>query len=225
MSMKRNQKRKKSSKARQKSRRLAIQRERRMEEFELFASNAEQAYRDGKSDQCLKWATKALKIHPNNFYLRGMAVESAMGKLVTVYGILLHAWEEGVLDRREELFIFAEIAVERKDYHLARRIYQHLLEEEHDLNRPLTKSQRKEAEQYLQYLDVVAPVKKPAPAGGTKPISPQKPVLKTKPIRKPAQFSESESQDQIEPPGGGATAGKAAQVPDTKPIEQSDPAA
>jgi SNF2 family DNA or RNA helicase len=159
INMKRKQKRKKSSKERQKKRRLAIQRERRMEDFEFFAWNAEDSFMKRKYDQCLKWASKALKIHPNDPYLRGMAIESAASsdKIVVLYGILLHAWENNVLYQREELIMLSEIALKRKDYHLARNIYHFLLNEELTLSRPLTKVQKKMVEQHLEYLDTVSP--------------------------------------------------------------------
>ncbi len=157
MAIDRQQKKKKKREKRRKDRRIRMERIQRHEKAEMYSSYANEAFYYEDYDEALSFALKSLKLDPSDDYIRDIAVKCAiyLNKEMLLFPHLLQSYRQGNLWRREEYLLLGELAFARKDYDLVREIYQGLIEDAYQLDRPLTKAQLKKVERGLKDCDLM----------------------------------------------------------------------
>jgi len=157
MAIDRQQKKKKKREKRRKDRRLRMERIQRHEKAEMYSSYAHEAFHYEDYDEALNFALKSLKLDPADDYIRDIAVKCAvyLEKEMLLFPHLLQSFRQGNLWRREEYLLLGELAFARKEYDLVREIYQGLIEDAYQLERPLTKAQLKKVERDLKDCDLM----------------------------------------------------------------------
>lgn len=151
MAIDRQQKKKKKREKRRKDRRVRMERIQRHEKAEMHASYANEAFYYDDYEEALTFALKSLKLDPSDDYIRDIAIKCAvyLEKEMLLFPHLLQSFRQGNLWQREEYLLLGELAINRKDFALAREIYQGLIADVYQLERPLTKAQLKKVERDL----------------------------------------------------------------------------
>jgi SNF2 family DNA or RNA helicase len=151
MAIDRQQKKKKKREKRRKDRRMRMERIQRHEKAEMYSSYANEAFFYDDYDEALNFALKSLKFDPTDGYIRDIAIKCAayLNKQALLYPHLTQAFRQDLFWQREEYLLLADLALGQKDFELAREIFQGLLADTYELERPLTKVQLKKLEKDL----------------------------------------------------------------------------
>src|SRR5512139_819734 len=147
----RREKKKKKRKEKQKARSERRERSLRQGRAEEFAWLANEAYRFRHYRHALSWATKALKIDPEDGFTRDIAIRCAkvLPEEKTLYLLLCQAWEREGLSRTEDWLLLGRLALSRKDPRLAEEVLRALVVELERSGRRFPKTKRKELERLL----------------------------------------------------------------------------
>ncbi len=151
MAIDRRLKKKKQREEKQKSRRLQALRELQHEKAEDYTWQASSAFRAQDFRRALLFAQKKLKMDPSDTRMRALAIESAqkVNDRDAFYNLLCQAYEHKELSSINNCLIFGRLAYERKDYRLAKEVYQQFKSDPCPLRGKLTKAVLKEVEQYV----------------------------------------------------------------------------
>ena len=157
MAIDRRLKQKKKREEKQKSRRLQVLRELQHEKAEDYDWEARSAFRAQDYKRTLLFAQKKLKLDPSDSRIRALAIESAriLDDREVFYNLLCQAYEHGELTTINNCLIFAQSAYARKDYRLAKEVFQRIAAEPRSLQGRLTKAVLKEVEQYLRFCSMM----------------------------------------------------------------------
>ena len=157
MAIDRRLKQKKKREEKQKSKRLQALRELQHEKAEDYDWEARSAFRAQDYKRTLLFAQKKLKLDPSDSRIRALAIESAriLDDREVFYNLLCQAYEHGELTTINNCLIFAQSAYARKDYRLAKEVFQRIAAEPRSLQGRLTKAVLKEVEQYLRFCSMM----------------------------------------------------------------------
>jgi len=158
MAIDRQQKKKKKREKRRKDRRLRMERIQRHEKAELYSYQASELFSLHDYDSALTFALKSLKLDPSDNYIRDVAIRCAfqLEKTNLIFPLLVESFHKDFLWHREDYLLLAELAyTQQEDFELAREIYQGLLADSYELERPLTKAQLKKVEKDLNHCNQI----------------------------------------------------------------------
>jgi superfamily II DNA or RNA helicase len=147
----RREKRKKKRKEKQKARSQRRERSLRQARADELAWIAREAYRSGHYRHAFDWATKALKIDPDDRFTRDIAIRcaKALPDEKTLYLLLCQAWEREGLYRTEDWFLLGRLALSRQNPRLAEEVLRGLVVELERQGRRFPKTKQKELERLL----------------------------------------------------------------------------
>jgi hypothetical protein len=147
----RRHKKKKKRKEKQKARSQRRERSLRQARADELAWIAREAYRSGHYRHALDWATRALKIDPEDRFTRDIAIRCAkvLPEEKTLYLLLCQAWEREGLSRTEDRLLLGRLALSRQDPRLAEEVLRALVVELERPGRRFPKTKRKELERLL----------------------------------------------------------------------------
>ena len=147
----RRQKKKKKRKEKQKARSQRREKSLRQARADELAWLARETYRSGHYRHALAWATRALKIDPEDRFTRDIAIRcaKALPEEKTLYLLLCQAWEREGLSRTEDWFLLGRLALSRQDPRLADEVLRALVVELERPGRRFPKTKRKELERLL----------------------------------------------------------------------------
>ena len=182
MVMKREEKRKKRRGEKQKAYRLRKQRIVRQRKAEEFSWLAMKAFDRKDYAISLNWALKGLTIDPPDGALMDMAIQSAefLNDESTLYLLLRRCWDQGTLWGGGGHLRLGKLALQRKDFELAGKVFQKLVAGPKSAARRLPKTQLKEVEGYLAFCQkmqqaaqtrVEIGVQQPEDSAGPTPLS------------------------------------------------------
>ena len=182
MVMKREEKRKKRRGEKQKAYRLRKQRIQRQRKAEEFSWLAMKAFDRKDYAISLNWALKGLTIDPPDGALMDMAIQSAefLNDESTLYLLLRRCWDQGNLWRGARHLRLGKLALQRKDFELAGKVFQKLVAGPKSAAWRLPKTQLKEVEGYLAFCQkmqqaaqtrVEIGVQQPEDSAGATPLS------------------------------------------------------
>ena len=182
MVMKREEKRKKRRGEKQKAYRLRKQRIVRQRKAEEFSWLAMKAFDRKDYAISLNWALKGLTIDPPDGALMDMAIQSAefLNDESTLYLLLRRCWDQGNLWGGAGHLRLGKLALQRKDFELAGKVFQKLVAGPKSAARRLPKTQLKEVEGYLAFCQkmqqaaqtrVEIGVQQPEDSAGPTPLS------------------------------------------------------
>jgi hypothetical protein len=157
MAIDRQLKKRKKREEKQKSRRLQALRELQHEKAEDYAWEAGSAFRAKDFKRALLFAQKKLKLDSSDSRIRTLAIQSAeiLDDKEVFYNLLGQAYEHGELTTINNCLIFGRLAYARKDYRLAKEVYQLLATKPCPLRGRLTKDISKKVEQYLRFCSMM----------------------------------------------------------------------
>jgi len=157
MAIDRQQKKKKKREKRRKDRRLRMERIQRHEKAEMYSYQANESFFHNDYDSALTFALKSLKLDPSDGYIRDIAIRCAfhLEKTNLIFPLLVESFHKDLLWHREDYLMLAELAYRQKEFELAREIYQGLLADIYELERPLTKAQLKKVEKGLNHCNQI----------------------------------------------------------------------
>ena len=182
MVMKREEKRKKRRGEKQKAYRLRKQRIVRQRKAEEFSWLAMKAFDRKDYAISLNWALKGLTIDPPDGALMDMAIQSAefLNDESTLYLLLRRCWDQGNLWGGGGHLRLGKLALQRKDFELAGKVFQKLVAGPKSAAWRLPKTQLKEVEGYLAFCQkmqqaaqtrVEIGVQQPEDSAGPTPLS------------------------------------------------------
>lgn len=182
MVMKREEKRKKRRGEKQKAYRLRKQRIVRQRKAEEFSWLAMKAFDRKDYAISLNWALKGLTIDPPDGALMDMAIQSAefLNDESTLYLLLRRCWGQGNLWGGGGHLRLGKLALQRKDFELAGKVFQKLVAGPKSAAWRLPKTQLKEVEGYLAFCQkmqqaaqtrVEIGVQQPEDSAGPTPLS------------------------------------------------------
>ena len=182
MVMKREEKRKKRRGEKQKAYRLRKQRIVRQRKAEEFSWLAMKAFDRKDYAISLNWALKGLTIDPPDGALMDMAIQSAefLNDESTLYLLLRRCWDQGTLWGGGGHLRLGKLALQRKDFELAGKVFQKLVAGPKSAAWRLPKTQLKEVEGYLAFCQktqqaaqtrVEIGVQQPEDSAGPTPLS------------------------------------------------------
>ena len=147
----RREKKKKKRKEKQNARSERRERSLRQARADELAWLARETYRSGHYRHALTWATKALKIDPEDRLTRDLAIRCAkvLPDEKALYFLLTQAWEREGLSRTEDWFLLGRLALSRQDSRLADEVLRALVVELERPGRRFPKTRRKELERLL----------------------------------------------------------------------------
>jgi SNF2 family DNA or RNA helicase len=182
MVMKREEKREKRRGEKQKAYRLRKQRIQRQRKAEEFSWLAMKAFDRKDYAISLNWALKGLTIDPPDGALMDMAIQSAefLNDESTLYLLLRRCWDQGNLWGGAGHLRLGKLALQRKDFELAGKVFQKLVAGPKSAAWRLPKTQLKEVEGYLAFCQkmqqaaqtrVEIGVQQPKDSAGPTPLS------------------------------------------------------
>jgi SNF2 family DNA or RNA helicase len=153
MAVDRNLKRKKKREEKQKAKRQDAERARLIEKADDYDWYARDAYRRKHWQEALNWALKKLKLTPNDTLMRDLATDCAafLNDEATLLTLLRQGFERNELTTKNEYFTLGAVAFNFKNYKLAQRVFEVLVNESSDLKGRLTKTQLKDVQRVLAY--------------------------------------------------------------------------
>ncbi len=154
MAIDRQQKKKKKREKRRKDRRLRMERIQQYDKAEMYSYQASESFYQRDYDSVLTFALKSLKLDTSDDYIRDIAIRCAhhIEKANLIFPLLVESFNNGFLWHREDYLLLAELAYTQKDFELAREIYQVLLADSYEMERPLTKAKLKKNRKISQPL-------------------------------------------------------------------------
>lgn len=155
MAIDRRQKKKKKREQKKKQRRQNKTRQQRYERSEEYMFLASEAFLAGDYEKAFRFAIKRLKVVSQDDHAFEVAFNCArfLDDENLLYELFSFSWEKELLFQREDYFYLAYLAVERKEYQFARQIYRELKNATVPMERPLTKKQQKDLNQYLEWVE------------------------------------------------------------------------
>ncbi len=169
MAIGRELKRQKEREEREKARRREVLYDLHNEEIREYRAKAQEAARARDFKDAISWAMKVLKLDPDDAEMINLAARCAVdiGDQETLYFLYRKCFLDGTLRYPAHFLSLGRMALQRKQYKLAKDALEYLLDRKSTLPGQITRTQEKEAlrnlEQVLEHLNP-APRKKPEPS-------------------------------------------------------------
>ncbi len=201
MAIDRRLKKKKKRDEKQKARRQEAQRQLLQEKAEEYGWQSRQAFRLQDYRRALTLAQKMLKLEPSDTAMRDLAIRCAqiLGDRDACYTLLCQSYERGEFSTKNNCIILGQLAFERKNYALAKELFQLVVSKPSPMKGKLTKTDLQQLEQYVKLCSLMnrptaaVPPKIPPPPA-------QQTATKAQPV--PAEAALIRPEVQKQQPGG-----------------------